>query len=234
MRIIDSQHDYYDYLSDATDKIVFDRRKSFVLTKEMLAHDLAYTDFRNDSKYRLILMQCGATFWLILSTLVKKSPWGSSEPDEIKLELLTSWKNYSKGRRILAIETIELKEMYKYQCYDYALQDYDYDALIANIEKFKDAIDHNDYKVDRIINHYRKYTSHGWTSEAEVLTIPLLKASGFNSIINPVDLFTAIEEHFSLEKTASERIDPLGITNDDKIVMHGFDTKSSFRHPVKA
>ena len=87
---------------------------------------------------------------------------------------------------------------------------------------------------EQIINHYRKYTSHGWTSEAEVLTLPLLKASGFNTIIDPVELFTAIEEHFSLEKTASERIDPLGITNDDRIEMHGFSTKTSFRHPVKA
>ena len=33
MRIIDKQHDFYDYLQDPTDRIVFDRRGSFLLTK---------------------------------------------------------------------------------------------------------------------------------------------------------------------------------------------------------
>jgi hypothetical protein len=44
-----------------------------------------------------------------------------------------------------------------------------------------------------------------------------------------VDVFCSIEEHFSREKTAAERTEPLGATNNDKIIMHGFDTKTSFR-----
>ena len=30
-----------------------------------------------------------------------------------------------------------------------------------------------------------------------------------------------------------KRINPIGVTNGDKIIMHGFDTKTSFRHPKK-
>ena len=34
MKIIDNQYDYYDYLQSYTDPIVFDRRGSFLLTRE--------------------------------------------------------------------------------------------------------------------------------------------------------------------------------------------------------
>ena len=42
-------------------------------------------------------------------------------------------------------------------------------------------------------------------------------------------MFCAIEEYFSIEKSKMETTEPKGATNDDKIVMHGFDTKLSFR-----
>ena len=42
MRIIDKQHDFYDYLQDPTDRIVFDRRGSFLLTKELFCEGLRY------------------------------------------------------------------------------------------------------------------------------------------------------------------------------------------------
>ena len=40
MRIIDKQHDFYDYLQDPTDRIVFDRRGSFLLTKKLFCNDI--------------------------------------------------------------------------------------------------------------------------------------------------------------------------------------------------
>lgn len=42
MRIIDKQHDFYDYLQDPTDSIAFDRRGSFLLTKEEFCVGLRY------------------------------------------------------------------------------------------------------------------------------------------------------------------------------------------------
>ena len=62
---------------------------------------------------------------------------------------------------------------------------------------------------------------------------PILTACGIKDLITPEDIFMAIEEHFSLLKTESERIDPIGATNNDKIEMHGFDTKTSFRGKQK-
>ncbi|MCR4616974.1 MAG: hypothetical protein K5669_02170 [Lachnospiraceae bacterium] len=42
MRIIDKQRDFYDYLQDSSDRIVFDRRGSFLLTKEIFCEGLRY------------------------------------------------------------------------------------------------------------------------------------------------------------------------------------------------
>ena len=51
--------------------------------------------------------------------------------------------------------------------------------------------------------------------------------------IEPLDIYLAIEEYFSLEREASERRESIGLTNDDKITNHGFDTKISFRGTSK-
>ena len=62
---------------------------------------------------------------------------------------------------------------------------------------------------------------------------PILKACGISEVISAEEIFNAIEEHFSLLKTESEKTEPVDATNDDKIVMHGFDTKISFRGKEK-
>ena len=86
-------------------------------------------------------------------------------------------------------------------------------------------INTKDYKILKSINEYTicigndKFKKH----------IPLLKASGLANCIDPLDVFLAFEEYFSLEKTSSERRDPIGTTDINKIESHGFDVKSSFR-----
>ena len=59
--------------------------------------------------------------------------------------------------------------------------------------------------------------------------IPLLKACGVANCIDAHDVYLALEEYFSLEKSASERREPIGTTDIDKIESHGFDKKVSFR-----
>ena len=58
--------------------------------------------------------------------------------------------------------------------------------------------------------------------------IPLLKAT-LSQLLDAHEVFMAFEEYFSLEKSSSERREPLGSTNNDKIESHGFDLKTSFR-----
>ena len=42
MRIIDNKHDFYDYLQDSTDHLVFDRRRSFCLLSQCFVGILTF------------------------------------------------------------------------------------------------------------------------------------------------------------------------------------------------
>ena len=104
-----------------------------------------------------------------------------------------------------------------------------YTMIHNNIQTLKNAVDNNDCKIKSNLSYYKNSIPYKNTFKYEIKDIPILNACGIKDFIDPVDIFTAIEEHFSLEKTESERIEPIGATNNDKIVMHGFDTKVSFR-----
>ena len=90
------------------------------------------------------------------------------------------------------------------------------------------AVDTNNYTVKRNINKHLIY--YGNFDKKVEKHIPLLKASGIAGCIDALEIFLSFEEYFSSKKTSSERIEPLGITNNDKIESHGFDTKLSFRN----
>lgn len=233
VRIIDKNTDYYDYLQNYDDPLVFDRRGSYLLTKEKLCHALGSERYylggvcihMEKEKYRYVLLQCGATFWLILVNVTEYDEAGF--PLKYGLELLTTWKNYNKPSQLLQLTEID----FHYDTYvRNRKQETERDRIQANITRMIDAINNNDLFHTHNLNGDKKYTDYKGRYKCEIMDIPILSACGIANIIDPVDIFTAIEEHFSLLKTESERIDPIGATNDDKITMHGFDTKTSFRN----
>jgi len=228
MRIIDSQYDYYDYLQNYTDPIVFDRRGSHVLTKEDVCHALSLYNDRTD-KY-LLLLHCGATYWLILATITEKEKgrWATHEiPKNYDLKVLSKWSDYSKERELISLYAITVPVWKIYDSiYTHGVIE---EIAVKHMDKIKETIRVNDYGCARICDEYCRtwdYTTKKYVKEYQP---PLLKACGISSIIDPLEIFVAIEEHFSLLKTEAERTEPLGATNDDKIIMHGFDTKTSFR-----
>lgn len=218
MRIIDKQQDYYDYLQTPDDKLVFDRRGSYLLTKKMICERWNNVRSYKDSVYRFFLLQCGASFWLFLAT---GSGFGDDEiPSNYELELLAGWKNYDKPRALLKFDMISFQHFFWFRS-NVFLRYLEYDKITDHIDDMRDAIDHKDFYIGCSLDDCCK--------PGESRSYPLLKACGVGSIVDPVEMFCAVEEHFSLEKTAGEMTEPIGVTNDDKIVMHGFDTKSSFR-----
>ena len=225
MRIIDKNTDYYDYLQDPTDKLVFDRRGSFLLTKVLFCERISLIRYFKESKYRFVLLQCGATFWLLLITITKRNDLHN--PTDYTMELLTTWKNYDKKRELLKLELITIRGIYG--MHNWKTRDYIYEKIIARVSDIKNAIIHDNFSVEKNIGSYTKVTSRKGGFIQEEQTIPILRACGIGNIIDPIEMFCAIEEHFSLEKTASERTEAIGATNDDKIIIHGFDTKTSFR-----
>lgn len=225
MRIIDKNTDFYDYLQDSTDTIVFDRRNSFLLTKEFICKNIFYSGL-HDSKYRFILLQCGASFWLFLLTITKIDR--NTFIKDYNLKLLISWKNYNKPNELLSINIINFGYYYKF--YNYKKQDINIDLLEKNINDLKDAIDHNDFNKITNLSNLTEYKGYKGSFKKETKTFPLLKACGMINLIDAQTLFCAIEEYFSIEKMKIETTEPKGVTNNDKIIMHGFDTKISFRN----
>jgi len=221
MRIIDKNRDYYDYLQSSEDnRIVFDRRGSFILTKEDVC--TAFRSMRRWDKtpYRFLLLQCGCTYWLLLAEITS---YEDGFPSDYKLELFSSWKNYSKDRKLLDISVICPK-------FPFAMWK---TPLKEDILKYKDAfqseVSQGNFSKEGNLGKSYKCTDYkgGW--KKEVMSFPLLKECGIAGIVDAQELFCAIEEYFSMQITDSERTEPFGMTNNDKIESHGFDVTTSFR-----
>lgn len=233
MRIIDKNHDYYDYLADPTDTLVFDRRGSFILEKSSICDRMrTFGDRFDDVSYRHLLLQCGATFWLFLLTTTKldDSYTNIKSPADYDIELLATWKNYGKPNRLLDIRLVSFPN--KHLVWNYKKKEHELKRDKINIDEIKTNIDRITMFNERNSSYLGKVTystSKGISWVRKEYTIPLLSACGIANIVSPIDMFSAIEEYFSIEKTKAERTEPLGATNNDKIVMHGFDTKTSFR-----
>ena len=229
IRIIDKNTDYYDYLQNSEDTIVFDRRGSYIVTKGIFGVTLYHhMDMRRCSSQKFpkegfLLLQCGATYWLLLVTIsgvysgnIGKYDWREYIA-EYSLEVISTWKNYDRPRTTVRLEYINFgfKILDRIEPYISRRKKTFRELVMSNINVLQDAINNND--------DVRREIMFGKNNP------PILIACGIKDLIPPEDIFMAIEEHFSLLKTESERIDPIGATNNDKIEMHGFDTKLSFR-----
>lgn len=206
MRIIDKNYDYYDYLQYPQDTVVFDRRGSFMLDKDRVRTSaLFYKAHFKDLYYGVLLMQCGATFWLLLTTIDKDC--------NSKFMKLADWKDYDKPNQLLQINYLEFYYLYRYK---------DVQSIVNATSDLVNYVKRNDY---RILSHIG--TEVGRDSKVHY---PILRASGLTQDIPAEDMFNAIEEYWSIEKTKSETTEPYGITDKIRIENHGFDTKTSFRN----
>ncbi len=222
MRIIDKKHDFYDYLSNPEDPLVFDRRDSYIVPKADICNKLDWVRYDKNSNYRFVVLQCGATYWLLLVTITNRDYFNGN----YDVELLTTWKNFNKKRELLKLELISFTNYFLHGKSNKT----DHNKILENVDKIKNMIDTNDYisecaLCDSVHHHYNYKTKETDTT----FQPPILIDTGIGKVIDPMQMFLAIEEHFSLLKTESERTDPIGMTNNDKITSHGFDTKTSFR-----
>lgn len=225
VRIIDKRHDFYDYLQDPTDDLVFDRRNSFMFTKELFCDAL---EGLNRYSYRFVLMQAGVTHWLFLVKLIRDNgKYTFGRVIDYNIELLYHWKNYNKRPELVTISEVSFY-------YDYNLRtdvhgDYSPEKVRKNISKLVDAIDRNDVDFCRQISQHKIYTDYKESFKIEVKDIPIIAPSGIGKLVDPSEMFYAIEEYFSMMKMASEKTVAEGTTELDKISAHGFDVKTSFR-----
>ena len=238
MRIIDKNHDFYDYLQDPTDTtITFDRRGSFLLEKSYICDGMWRADIErgSDKNHKFMILQCGNMFWAFLVTATAFDPsYFHDKPLDYNLELITSWKDFDKESKLIDVFLLSIPyRFYKYngkRLYysSQMLENSELDRNYLTLDNIKDCLNEKmeDAKhVDTL--KVSKETKSGY--DYKTYTIPLLNATGIANLVNPLDVFCAIEEYFSMQKTAAERTEAIGTTNNDKIVMHGFDLKTSFR-----
>ena len=111
MRIIDKNHDFYDYLQDPTDdRIIFDRRNSFLLEKKHVCNAMKIIDtnrYNHLNKYWEMYIQCGAMIWAFLLTATEYNGEyvypNIQAPSDYEVKLITSWKDYDIPSKIIDI-----------------------------------------------------------------------------------------------------------------------------------
>lgn len=234
MRIIDKQHDYYDYLHDPEDSLVFDRRNSYLLTKETICNCINRSI---DGTYTFFLLQCGANYWLLFAKAAERQRdmYSSERVTDYSIEVLSTWKDYDKKYELLKLEEIEFNSMWNYSVFKYDHKARKRILIDENVRKraedFKNAVIHKDYRVLMNLNKSVSwdYDKKKGNIRKEEKVIPLLKASGIAELIDASTIYFALDEYFSLMKTLSEKTVAEGTTNTDKIKNHGFDIKTSFR-----
>ena len=238
MRIIDKQKDFYDFYQGIyrDDSIVFDRTDSFLLTKEIMCYHLrrARAHCRwwwkgHYTEHCFMLMQVGNAFWLFLVRMVDSETYNNDTPIDYDVYIVTTWKDYDLPRKLFSLDIIDFSNDLTHKIIEFDLkQGYQYDIaeILARTEDLIKAINHGEYDVLDSVNKYVYRKDGGEEIEKH---IPLLKASGVNQVIDPLDIYLAFEEYFSLEKTASERTESVGLSNNEKVENHGFDLKTSFR-----
>lgn len=201
MRILDKNKDFYDYLQDYESDIVFDRRGSHILTNEELNTWTLYNRYKSEFTDKYFLLQIGYTNWLILAKATKIGDSGSGyfTVEDYSLELVEMWKNYNKSVDF-KFGVIDSKFSIEY--------------LYSKKWEHKKFID--DVKLGNF--EYKN-------NLAEKSPIVLSKTK-LPSILNAQDIYLAIEEWLSHKK---DDVAHDSMTDKEKIVSHGFDTKSSFR-----
>lgn len=201
MRIIDKNRDYYDYLQDYNSDIVFDRRGSHILTNEELNTWSLYNRYKSEFTDKYFLLQIGYTNWLILAKATKIGDNGSGyfTVKDFSLELVEMWKDYNKS--------IDFK-------FGVISSNFSIEYLYSKKWEHRKFID--DVKLGNF-----EYTKD-FTEKSPII----LNKTKLPSILNAQDVYLAIEEWLSHKK---DEIVYDSMTDKEKIVSHGFDTKISFR-----
>ena len=225
MRIIDKNTDFYDFYQDVyrDDTFTFDRRDSYVLSKEMFCDKISpihkswwnYKTKQWDyNRYKFMLLQICNTFWLFLIEIEKINDF--NRPEEYTIELLDSWRDFDKPRKLCNLNVVQFSVSF----YKKGKQD-----VLNRVSDMKRDIHTNNYKDKEDFNFVIIYNGDTKVEKH----IPLLKACGIGNLLDAHEVYLAFEEYFSLEKSDSERREPLGTTDIDKVESHGFDKKISFR-----
>lgn len=207
MQILDKNKDFYDFYQNIyIDKTyTFDRRKSVYFHKEEW-NDIFFNSERN---YIYYVLQVGYSRYLYKITYIdvsKATVLIPSHLDNYKVELIKYWKNYDN---LVDFEFGIAEE----------LESYGYKNYHPAYEK---------QNIDSLYNTELKKT-YLYSSRLKDRSYPILYESGIASCTDSHQLYMDIEEWLSAQKEKELRTESKDITDKQKIINHGFDTRESFR-----
>ena len=204
MQILDKNKDFYDFYQNIyIDKTyTFDRRKSVYFHKEEW-NDIFFNSARD---YIYYVLQVGYSRYLYKITYIDVSTGWIIHLDNYKVELVKYWKNYDN----LVDFEFGIEE---------ELESYGYKNYHPSYEK---------QNIDSLYNTELKKT-YLYASRLKGRSYPILYESGIASCTDSHQLYMDIEEWLSAQKEKELRTESKDITDKQKIVNHGFDTRESFR-----
>lgn len=211
MFIIDKNTDYYDYVSHVygvDKKIVFDRRGSIHVSNETIAFNV--DRFYYDNQLFFVL-EIGYVQYILRTYNIKYKDFGDSS--------------------ILVTYDIEIVRVFK--------DNKHYEESPISIHRFHLPYDwrwrYNKKKKNKHIPFYydEKYSFDDvvrYNRSWECINLPILKNTKITSIIDPVTIWNEIQMYISSLHT--EKDVSTSITDTERAEIHGFDKKTSFRHPI--
>lgn len=204
MQILDKNKDFYDFYQNIyIDKTyTFDRRKSVYFHKE----DWNDIFFNSERNYIYYVLQVGYSRYLYKITYIDVSTGWTIHLDNYKVELIKYWKNYDN------LVDFEFGIAEK-------LESYGYKNYHPSYEK---------QSIDSLYNTELK-KAYLYASRLKGRSYPILCESGIASCTDSHQLYMDIEEWLSAQKERELRTESKDITDKQKIVNHGFDTRESFR-----
>ena len=204
MQILDKNKDFYDFYQNIyIDKTyTFDRRKSVYFHKE----DWNDIFFNSERNYIYYVLQVGYSRYLYKITYLDVSTGWVMHLDNYKIELVKYWKNYDN------LVDFEFGIAEKLESYGYK----NYHPLYEK------------QSIDSLYNTELK-KAYLYYSRLKDRSYPILYESGIASCTDSHQLYMDIEEWLSAQKEKEFRTESKDITDKQKIVNHGFDTRESFR-----
>jgi len=215
MKIIDKNKDYYDFYGRVINDIeppVFDRRGSCILTNNLIVEKLYDPNYSSSYFYAMLVTgyerylfrfeyKIGNYDILSGNYAICTNIKFLKKYSGIKLKTLsTAYKETPLCIYSVRLNTIWSKNFFKYKISDTYRE-----------EKFIDKVSY-----DELIN----------TSSTTMISLPILKDTSIPSFIPVHDMWVSLENYFiSLSNDKDISIE----TNNEKIVNHGFDLKTSFR-----
>ena len=208
MKIIDKNKDFYDYLSHIygiDENIAFDRRGSTILTDDCIKKFIE--DTKNTIKWfypELLILEIGFVHYIFNTSCLYEEDKTSSLN-----HIYTDGIHFSKNPICL----------YFNDSFNFRHDDFKLKGMKAM------ALPYNELKLnERMIKVWRN------NDKPISIELPIMDKTFVTSIIKPEEIWRNIY-HYLCKINEPIYID----TRDDvsKAIDHGFDKKTSFRHPVK-